>query len=810
MFAILKFQQRQNAAAFSHAFVLTIQIPSSEENSLRNLRCPIVRDVESNVPLDTNKAAKSVICNKTSAKETESKTIDQISQHNGTETTSGEVLETTETSDPQNNVKDSLNVHKNQDGSTTAIYLVNDSSSELLNNVTENESANFDVRNHNKAVKHSIDDAQEQCSKRKRTEESKEQSAMNQDSESIRKERSWFTEIAKGNVNRDSLSPGLKLNENLKKKNNTCADNADDGKDNNKNVPYQYLFEKEIESGKHNKKSNTLLATDQSIQEDSPVERKNNETSTGNDKILDSKSEDSNRDHTSLANGNDNSQSNIHHKSCRARKQKVRESEKKATTDKILRTSNITDLVMEGLMFTIRQDQDSVAVIEQKTKLEVDEVLENSEKAETKAGEKCLLNSSLLRLENMVTMFDSPHDKHVRHKTGHVGISNNAYSIPLTNSSSVYPSTAVYSLNANFLDRRVNRSSVQTTYSKHNTANDLSSCRSGWERGSFSENMSDMYSVSGGTTGHGDLMEWQSGDNEQDVTNKTSNKKKEKREDNITPESFQPTVFSTEETTSESQERNLLVDTNVEVTHKCDISAEGCSSSPIGPLLDSIRTSAEETSTISKELADKSRDRANVPKIISNKIITIDQMPVVLQNVVRSACKTTGEFSSANTGETSQRRDSTTSSEGPIVKDASLKNKRADSCAANNLASAELEETKRDESSATIDEDVGDGNTTPRNRKERNNGTHSSSRSRPSSRHHGSPRKLQDITEEFYYDLHVQNKNDVARQRCLRQRRRGAGNIDDVKDGKVRIEMLKFIQDITEGARVVVRRLNIE
>ncbi|XP_043273214.1 uncharacterized protein [Venturia canescens] len=72
------------------------------------------------------------------------------------------------------------------------------------------------------------------------------------------------------------------------------------------------------------------------------------------------------------------------------------------------RSADITDLVMEGLMFTIRQDQDTVTVVEQKTKLEMDEVLENSVKAETKEGEKCLLNSSLLRLENLITKIEMP------------------------------------------------------------------------------------------------------------------------------------------------------------------------------------------------------------------------------------------------------------------------------------------------------------------------------------------------------------------------------------------------------------------
>lgn len=75
------------------------------------------------------------------------------------------------------------------------------------------------------------------------------------------------------------------------------------------------------------------------------------------------------------------------------------------------RSANITDLVMEGLMFTIRQDKDSLTVVEQKTKLEPDEVLENSEKIETTEGAKCLVNSSLLNLENLITKIDKSSTK---------------------------------------------------------------------------------------------------------------------------------------------------------------------------------------------------------------------------------------------------------------------------------------------------------------------------------------------------------------------------------------------------------------
>ncbi|XP_046433413.1 TNF receptor-associated factor family protein DDB_G0272098-like isoform X1 [Neodiprion virginianus] len=77
------------------------------------------------------------------------------------------------------------------------------------------------------------------------------------------------------------------------------------------------------------------------------------------------------------------------------------------------RSLNITDLVMGGLMFTIKQDENNVKVVEQRTKMELDEVLENSEKIETKEGSRCLVNSSLLGLENLVTNIEIP-DSHLK------------------------------------------------------------------------------------------------------------------------------------------------------------------------------------------------------------------------------------------------------------------------------------------------------------------------------------------------------------------------------------------------------------
>ncbi|XP_034941396.1 uncharacterized protein [Chelonus insularis] len=137
-------------------------------------------------------------------------------------------------------------------------------------------------------------------------------------------------------------------------------------------MPYQYLIEREIERSKSRltRSSNAQkMAVDESI-EKAPKEKRIGESATP-----------------------------------RSRTPRL-QSSSNIIDNATARSSNITDLVMEGLMFTIRQDQDSVTVVEQKTKLEPDEVLENSEKIETKEGAECLVNSSLLKLENLVTKIE--------------------------------------------------------------------------------------------------------------------------------------------------------------------------------------------------------------------------------------------------------------------------------------------------------------------------------------------------------------------------------------------------------------------
>jgi hypothetical protein len=147
-------------------------------------------------------------------------------------------------------------------------------------------------------------------------------------------------------------------------------------------MPYQYLIERDIERELENSRMGRSSTSGAEDSEHSP----------GNDADNDSKSSRDSK------------------KSVRFRpRQESRDGESMPPPNLAnLRSSDITDLVMKGLMFTIRQDKDTVTVVEQKTKLELDEVLENSEKVETKEGDPCLLNASLLRLEKMITRMQDP------------------------------------------------------------------------------------------------------------------------------------------------------------------------------------------------------------------------------------------------------------------------------------------------------------------------------------------------------------------------------------------------------------------
>ncbi|XP_011642333.1 uncharacterized protein LOC105430458 [Pogonomyrmex barbatus] len=833
MFAILKFQQRTNAAAFSHAFVLTIKIYPSE-HSLFDLKYPIVKEAgagstfkDLNVPLDTEEKIDSTITSaidKVSSSKTicQTKKIDQISKYNS----EIRLNETTINSNFQNdNIKDSTIFHDSTDKkiesatTITEAHFDNRQDTEFYN-TRESKSTNCNSEKWEKKIEqHSLDSVQEQQYikankinieiKKEDTSEGKEtQSIIIQKQEldvldiqnyEIFSSLKPLTEIKKDNANESLLSNKLNFDKKLIEKdcihtinNKINLDNKEMiNKDivNSSNVLYQHVIEKEIETAEHN------LTVDETIRNNLQTEIKNiNKDYIPNMKIsnkseytkqrdycneiTDIKSKENDKRHTNILMDIDDkqSQNNMYNKLYKARKQKSRESERKIVPDKVMRSSNITDLVMEGLMFTIRQDQDSVAVIEQKTKLEMDEVLENSEKVETEAGGKCLLNSSLLRLENLITMIDSPRNKDDQHKNPHE--INGANLLPCN----VFPSDTVYNVDINYVKNYAKMDKSSISYDRCN-ANHLNLYQSQWQNQCVSssiKNNNNCFSE----------MEWQNNDNKQDEKFKNDIEMR-KQEKGIIPEKI-------------DKYDQLMTYYSPSLPY-----------SPSNIFLNPSKMSTKNISITSEEssLIKLPQQKTNIPRIISDKTITIEQMPSALQKVLRHK---TNRFPSTICSEALQHEqkvqnvtltDSTNSEIGILSEEKFVASDIAD------LSTTKFSidsEKINDERSCVINKDAAesDRNIHVKNSTGENKIPHTLQRDLSSK--HGLPRKLQDITEEFYYDLlHIHNKDNAIRQKCLRQKQKSLNNLDNIKNGKVRIEMLKFIQDITDGARVVVTRLNI-
>lgn len=879
MFAILKFQQRTNTATFSHAFVLTIRICPSSEHSLFDLKYPIVKETDAdttfkdlNVSLDIEDKIISTVISATDeispkrAVICQTEKIDEISKYNGIENMLNEVLKTTINSNFQDNIRDSTiceNLDERIESATitTKKYFNDAHNTEFYNNVQENKPINCNTEKCEKNVEQcSIDCIQEQSLRAKKTDEIEIKKAhdikeeketklivmqkQNQQVQDIQKYKisSSLESSPSGimNANKWLLSNKFNFEKSIVKDNTCTINNTDNLTNNNEmisedinpsNVPYQYFIEKEIKDTKPN------LIINQTVQKNLQTEIKNINKDCipkmikGNNKSIHIKqkdyynnmtnleSQENDRQHTKTSMNIDDKQleNNKHNKSYKARKQKSKESERKTIPDKVLRSSNITDLVMEGLMFTIRQDQDSIAVIEQKTKLEMDEVLENSEKVETKAGEKCLLNSSLLRLENLVTMIDSSHNKDKQYKNHHV-ISN----VANQSSFNVFSNDAVNNVNINYVDTGIDKLNV-SNYDRHDATNRLNLYQSRWQHQCIPSNIknNDGCSASGiSIKKREQLMEWQGSNTEQDK--KYKNDEMEKQGD-IIPEN-NITSPSNKINSGLRNTNSLMINKNIEEINKLHKSTEGHYSSLLSySLLDSSKVSTKTISVISKEssLMKLPQQEANIPKIVSDKAITIEQMPPALQKVLRHTYKS-HRFPSTISSEMFQQNEQKmqykastrdTISEADIL----LEDKCIDPNIANNSLSitvtigSEKIRSNNEKSCVTIDKDVPKTNKETRVKNSKRKDETRRILRRSSSSKHGSPRKLQDITEEFYYDLlHVHNKDNAIRQRCLRQKQKSLNNLNDIKNGKVRIEMLKFIQDITEGARVVVRRLNID
>ncbi|XP_031833636.2 uncharacterized protein LOC116427439 isoform X1 [Nomia melanderi] len=382
IFAMTKFKER-SATPFSHAFVLTIKLISPLESSEQNIKCGETscsdKSLLWNVKDSVNLQEHGEQCDNKQEKVTELKNTDvqlddNLADNNLTKTSMNKELTERITCDKDiNKIQSSL------------------SSNELSENVKANNIQNSSkhLQDSNKKLMEenncTISDKYSSVfiTEANRT-TSSELENLNCSKEDTIKNKDYNNElcVVDGDITKDSIS---EFTNGVTESSNTDSTN----------LPYQYLIEREIEDAK-------LNIFDSEVSSHNSKKRKR--------EVIEEYSAPSIDLDTSVSETEDSDPI---------------AKRKRRSCNMTPRSSDITDLVMEGLMFTIRQGQDAVAVIEQKTKLEVDEVLENSEKIETKKGEKCLRNSSLLGLENLITMIELPKKTEVEQKCKNVIIQKN-------------------------------------------------------------------------------------------------------------------------------------------------------------------------------------------------------------------------------------------------------------------------------------------------------------------------------------------------------------------------------------------------
>ncbi|XP_014210224.1 uncharacterized protein LOC106640645 [Copidosoma floridanum] len=261
-----------------------------------------------------------------------------------------------------------------------------------------------------------------------------------------------------------------------------------------------------------------------------------------------------------------------------------------------LKSSDITDLVMKGLMFTIRQDKDAVTVVEQKTKLELDEVLENSEKVETKAGDSCLLNSSLLRLEKMVTRIREP------------------VCLPENNGNELNPLVSYMDQCNVEVDPEFVQRIEQNLLDKESSTHSISNLYDDFDELPSSIGI-ELKSSSGVPTSRN--CESSDGDMELKLS-------EIEEEEDIVPEAFANNVLLNE-TTQSKESQDQLVHQNVDerLSAKAFVDIEILSSKRLkcASVIDSINTN---------------KNSNKLPKVISNTVVTNDQLSPLLQKVLQN------------------------------------------------------------------------------------------------------------------------------------------------------------------------------
>ena len=568
-----------------------------------------------------------------------------------------------------------------------------------------------------------------------------------------------------------------------KDKNNSMSNNSkilsnsvtDDANTDSVNLPYQYLIEKEIE----NAKQNTLEEV--------------NEKDTTN--------------YTEIT--------KIEDPPC---------SKKKKNTLDVPRSSDITDLVMEGLMFTIRQGQDAIAVIEQKTKLEVDEVLENSEKIETEEGEKCLRNSSLLGLENLVTMIELP--KRNEFKSEHQNVISQKFTLgnqsmskslfnnvkhPLTNNDikeKNFECGLKYSFN--------NSISAGTSYTNNNSSLSITNKRRYSDiHGKCKQQIKVVKNK---------YLKYEGKEKEDDNDDDEDEEKEEEEEDeDIVPEALQnETLLSTlfleseDELMSMPNEDLLMDDVDNEDLIKFEIGKNEHELNFNKSLHfkssdhDSMSTKffTNEAQKLHKDTIceskfnDTNKYKSNAPVIVSNQIITLNEMPLSLQKILKNKLST--KHNPLNKDNIEVYKTQTCQNE----------NNASNAQLGNQISDNILSSSRDDEKSVQSNRETCNENTLKTKEKCSNMSfqeiiklTEEKTQKQNDciDKSELSSTKIKDITQEFYKNLSYLKKENLTNQKYLRSRRKSL----NYTNGETHVQMLKFFQDITRGVKVVVTRINV-
>lgn len=455
--------------------------------------------------------------------------------------------------------------------------------------------------------------------------------------------------------------------------------------------------------------------------------------------------------------------------------------------DNASKSSNITDLIMKGCMFTIQQDKDSVSVLEQETKSEVDEVLENSEKVETKEGDKCLLNTSLLKLENLVTMIETPKETTTSNCANKIAYDNNRF------------------LHSTLLTKDYNGKQHTTKWIVEEVKNDEAEERSS-------------------------ILELEKRNNESIDS--------ENQEASSSCESF----YVKDDVHSAELQNNCL-QSNLSLDSHKTIFEDYMNNSNFKLVETSTDTNLNHTS--------------NTPRIISNEIITVDQMPLKLRKIIKKKLLGSNTFANCKHQSHSQDTQLCSAQLELFSKSVKVKEKYVDqesksdsttSCADTlsiglNINATEETTVSRGKRKKPHDYDAESNNDkvqsdemisiqqkadSPLDKVERHKRrkkqdcrycslqdtekkvrkpTHKSRIVKK--KYSTMPNKLQDITKEFYQDLvqhHIHNENVD----CISHRQTRQSFFLDTKteNENIRIEMLKFIEDITRGVKVVIKRMS--